>query len=119
MRPIKFRVWDKKSKEMFHFHQVSTCSEYNLLSFDWDWKRDGVEEPGYGELEISNDFILMQFSGLLDRNDKEIYSGDVVQIYGYGKLEIEFPFRMLYEAAEESDKGEIIGNIYQNPDLIK
>jgi len=79
MRQNKFRIWDKIYKSMF---QVSDIS----------WACDGsiVYINGY----IAEDVILIQSTGLLDRNGKEIFDGDVViVIYDDGfdeKLNVEW-----------------------------
>lgn len=61
---------------------------------------------------------LMQYTGLKDKNGVEIYEGDVVYIAGYGDYHAEFPFMILYDAAPENDIGDILGNIYENPELL-
>jgi hypothetical protein len=45
--------------------------------------------------------------------------GDVVFIAGYGRYIAEFPFTELYESSVEGDIGMILGNIYENPELVE
>ena len=96
-REIKFRAWD--GKEMQQAFDLSSNPKY------W-WVHN-------------KDFPLMQYTGLKDKNGKEIYEGDVVKFINTFQVEetraIEFPrdygFITCYEF-------EIIGNIYENPELI-
>lgn len=77
---------------------------------------------------------IMQFTGLLDKNGKEIYEGDVVRALGASVNTGVVEFQSLnsngypvngYIANCKGDwlniwpSGEIIGNIYENPDLLK
>lgn len=80
---------------------------------------------------IQRDMILMQFTGILDKNGKEIYEGDVVKNDGMQMRDVAFEegrFVIRGEAGQDVDLGdacwnpndvEIIGTIYENPELLK
>ena len=95
MREIKFRGWDPRSKEMV---------DWMCLDLDSIFSKE-------------NELVIMQFSGLTDKNGVDIYELDVVYIAGFGDLLCEFPFIDIYEAGAENDIGGLAGNIFENPDL--
>jgi uncharacterized phage protein (TIGR01671 family) len=116
MRPIKFRAWHKKQKRMvsvFHLHQSSEGI------FEVYESINGVEGI-YGINEIE----LMQYTGLHDKNGKEIYEGDIVRwanenwtiIFREDRYGAYRKNEMLIDWWEEF---EVIGNIYENPELIE
>lgn len=130
MREIKFRAWDKEKLVIQEGHFYLTY--------------DGI--PLYTNGVPNNDLILMQFTGLKDKFGKDIYEGDIVEIpnkvyrlfqpVGWNGTEngiyeirwidktssfhaIESGFyNGLYMLVVFKDCW-VIGNIYQNPDLLK
>jgi len=109
MRDLKFRGWDSEQKEMSLPFEIGSM----LSEFGWD--------------------ILLQFTGLHDKNGKEIYDADVMlwpdgykQIIGFNEKhtetsvrDIETSFGYHFDSQHPVDKGNIIGNIYENPELLE
>lgn len=118
MREIKFRAWDKISKQMIQ----------NVIMFD-------IQKPG------SKGYKLMQYTGLKDKNGKKIYEGDIVKSFGESFMKllvVQFEMDVAFgytirEVDIFNKKGyekswwplhngwnlKIIGNIYENPELLK
>ncbi len=70
---------------------------------------------------ISEGFVLEEFTGLQDKNGKDIYEGDICLVpYNYiGKKLVSFEFGAFNIARYAVARIEIIGNIHENPELLK
>jgi len=94
-REIKFRAWDDNFKTM----RVD-------ISMSVDYSYNGVVPR--------NGITLIQYTGLKDKNGVEIYEGDVLQATDE-VIVVAFPSYVNYVHPQSM---EIIGNIYENPELL-
>lgn len=111
MREIKFRAWNGKS--MFYSHNNQVNSDVTQLTCFFNRLRDTAP--------------IMQYTGLKDKNGKEIYEGDFV--LPFSDLPKNDKSIIVYEVNQFRIKGkslywnweadiEVIGNIYENPELL-
>lgn len=135
MREIKFRAWDKTNSKMLidsnlwiHIYPQKNISEDSVANLPDYHTSETPCEIGY---DARTDLEVMQFTGLLDKNGKELYEGDIVKCIitsGNRKepenyiINVEYEdgaFVARYYLGQIHKEIEIIGNIYENPDLIK
>lgn len=123
MREIKFRAWEKNLKEIIPIHSINF--ENKMVNIESAWR-------------LFDEVVLMQFTGLKDKNGKEIYEGDILstdlsrpylivefrngaflyQCHDIGKdyYDIMVP---VYVEINQDDYSEVIGNIYENQELLE
>ena len=125
MREIKFRAWDKNRKEMLY----SDTTDPNKLLIKWDFRNNHwiAVRTKDGIVVGKANSLLMQYTGLKDKNGEEIYEGDIVKLDDYtGYYVITWDKRGGYRlqhyrdtswgfwlATFESHEMEIVGNIYE------
>ena len=132
-RPIKFRVWDKKYKrfwreiEPFHFILNNSDKHTTYESID-----------DFNEIVINLErFEIQQFTGLKDKNGREVYEGDIIQ----NSIDHPILFEIIYHKQHAAFKQRLInkdfpriqpsslefmnimrvfvvGNVFENPELL-
>lgn len=126
-REIKFRAWDLTSKKF----------DANIYIHLDGWIMDTEIDDG------RDDLILMQYTGLVDKNGKEIYEGDILKYYKIFDFNKKYEEKRIFEVkymalhncgdcTEDSGIGfnfylledrleyiEIIGNRFENPELLE
>ena len=138
MKEIKFRAWDKVGYTIYNPERFIQKMYYDVQN-TYD-NCEGDDKPGhrsFGELLKDDRFVIMQFTGFCDKNGKEIYEGDIVDMYAsidkdkkkcIGQIVFEkgqFCIKWFNKNSDGWGKGiieswiEIIGNIYENPELLK
>ena len=121
-REIKFRAWD--GYKMYYPNDESNYG-VRIGGEIYELYQDGPDHIRYHPLPDGSS--LMQYTGIKDKNGKEIYEGDIIKAphdFGPGGFhERTFVFRTIaligaVEAYWDMSAAEIIGNIYENPELL-
>ena len=123
MREIKFRAWVKEKKAIFEVILIDYVSKKVTYLLERVWHLLNIRHDKFNDVE------LMQYTGLKDKNNKEIYEGDIIFLRG-SKYKVifktegarfvlrndEFELEITF-INNNNERMEIIGNIYENPEL--
>jgi len=138
-REIKFRAWQPHHSLYREpgMYDVTGVEFYKEHGGGEAWlSNDGIQAD---TSEFFEDIALMQYTGLKDNNGVEIYEGDIITcVGGYdwpeGNDGCECPHKVIFEEGQwrvgcingcggfplyEFDINEVIGNIYENPELLE
>jgi len=133
-REIKFRVWDKRDKRM-----------RDIGYLDFEGRVQILENDHPSKVRNKKDFVLMQYTGLKDKNGTEIYEGDIVKYRPYYAYEYNEEYEIdIVKWGETGDTDgflhhrhlewivfdqpladvvdgdcEVIGNIFEDSELLK
>lgn len=132
MREIKFRAWNPMGNR---FLEPTSCIECLRQQLQFNY---GHKEPlGYNHL--SDGMVFVQYTGLKDLDENEIYEGDILQVRTVKGLQyhtVELVDHMTYSgfrlygkdrrwnipltrSRKVNGQFKVVGNIYQNPELLK
>ena len=134
MRP-KFRAYDSGSLSRMYQPDEVMVGDGNIWIID--------EDSVAGDWIVNNDIHLMQSTGLFDKNGQEIFEGDIVKRYRSPFFKAEWEYRIeivikekarlllgrkygknfwtipFHSPFAKSELLEVIGNIYENPELLE
>jgi len=142
-RQLKFRIWDRQSKRFVDNSAGTHCASRWLIDAFTGRPADFVvsfEDPEFGSLSEGEDYyiegtkvvkepryVVQQWTGLKDLNGKEIYEGDFLSPVAYHKhLEVKWISELDEHDwtgwnigyTEEMGKKTVIGNVFENPELL-
>jgi uncharacterized phage protein (TIGR01671 family) len=138
-REIKFRFWNKIARRFQPASKYAIDGEGKLISYDYEMM--AFDDP----VDFSNTCIVaQQYTGLKDKNDKEIYEGDILKCKGFNGMFDEVGFyyngsvkHTIVKSGESQIDNlrfsesqiagfayipinrEVVGNIFENPELLE
>ena len=125
MREIKFRAWHKEKKEIVNVEEIDFMNKViNYIDNDYENNRQEIIGAYFEDIE------LMEYIGLKDEYGDEIYEGDIVTLHNsrykviFNSKEARFVLKDAFFEMDipftnnNNERMEIVGNIYENPELL-
>lgn len=147
MKQLKFRIWDRQTKQFIHNSAGTHCASRWLIDAFTGRPVDfvvGFEDPEFGSLSEGEDYymegtkvvkepryVVQQFSNILDKSGVEIYDGDILRYKSSRKGSENtivrwadeqddcYPRLKISDSYCQYGEPEVIGNIFENPELLK
>lgn len=123
MREYKFRAWDNENNQMLDVQELN----FEDCFYGGEMQ---IKTTMYNDYFDCREMPLMQYTGLHDKNGKEIYEGDIVksffvdtdeagnEIYKYYIIEVKYDEVLCSYKIDKFMNLEVIGNIYENKELL-
>jgi uncharacterized phage protein (TIGR01671 family) len=116
---LLFRVWDKDKKRMSKILTI-----YSPIV---QWSDGDIDMPTDFGLSKSDRFVFMQYTATKDKYDKKIFDGDIIKFFDNDEAVITWSSHGFYAMTDDCDLQlfyglkdiEVVGNIYENPNLLK
>jgi len=134
MKETKYRAWDKRNNSMIDF-DLDNIDMFRLVITKDDWWIEFDNHEDDKQFLDKSYFILLEYTGRNDRNNKKLFQGDIVSIYGKElsigliwwqtstcQFVIDWSFgnkKDFSHKLQHSRELIKIGNEYENPELLE
>jgi len=129
-RELKFRCWDKINKKFVPPSHIAINGNGILLVTD-SGMYEKLQNKNY--CNVDQEYVVQQFTGEYDKNKKEIYEGDIIRSYSEEFINENYEGEVVfidagyhvkvndkdYMGIWSGDDIEVIGNIFEHPELLK
>lgn len=123
MREIRFRAWHKDARKMVEISSIHFGYYRDINNIEGCWIDVSGGDRRVNKSARIEDLEMMQFTGMTDKNGKEIWESDIVKFYEMNAV-IKYYKNGFYiddgiSSNWDSEDVEVIGNIYENPELLE